>query len=110
MKLISFPALAALAIILGAFAQPNKPAPKRKAEIEEVKATGCTVEGANAGCLLMKTLDGKTTYTIFTDDPKPGAGIVIIIDGKPHQGSNTCKQGIALDVTSWESTGEKCVR
>ena len=76
MKLISIPALAAFATILGAFAQPTKPAPKPKAEIQEVKATGCT----------------------------------IIIDGKPHAGSTACKQGIALDVTGWESTGEKCLR
>jgi hypothetical protein len=110
MKLISIPALAALATILGAFAQSNKPAPKRKAEIQEVKATGCTIQATDAGCLLLKTLDGKTTYSIFTEDPKPDAGIVIIIEGKPHQGSTTCKQGVALDVTKWESTGEKCLR
>jgi hypothetical protein len=110
MKFISLPALAALTFIVGAFAQSNKPAPKRKAELEEVKATGCTVPGANAGCLLLQTLDGKTTYSIFADDPKPETGIVITIEGKPHQGSTTCKQGIALDVAKWESTGEKCLR
>jgi hypothetical protein len=110
MKVISFPALAAVVVTLGAFAQSNKPAPKPKSEIEEVRATGCTMEGVNAGCLLLKTLDGKTTYNIFTDAPKPDTGIVIMIDGKPHQGSTSCKQGIALDVTRWESTGEKCVR
>lgn len=110
MKLISFPALAAFAVIAGAFAQTTKPAPKRKTEIQEVKATGCTVPAAEPGCLLLKTLDGKTTYSIFTEDPTPAAGIVIIIDGKPHQGTTTCKQGIALDVTQWESTGEKCLR
>ena len=110
MKFISLPALAALVFILGAFAQSNKPAPKRKAELEEVMATGCTVPSANAGCLLLQTLDGKTTYNIFADDPKPEAGIVITIEGKPHQGTTTCKQVIALDVTKWESTGEKCVR
>jgi len=110
MKLLSFPTLAAFAVIAGAFAQTTKPAPKRKAELQEVKATGCTVQAAEAGCLLLKTLDSKTTYNIFTEDPTPATGIVIIIDGKPHQGTTTCKQGIALDVTQWESTGEKCLR
>jgi hypothetical protein len=110
MKLISIPALAAFATILGAFAQSTKPAPKPKAEIQEVKATGCTIQSADAKCLLLKTLDGKTTYNIFTEDPTPSTGIVIIIDGKPHAGSTACKQGIALDVTRWESTGEKCLR
>jgi len=107
---MKFSSLAALAVIVGSFAQTNKPAPKRKAEIQEVKATGCTVQAAVAGCLLLKTLDGKTTYNIFTEDPTPATGIVIIIDGKPHSGATTCKQGIALDVTRWESTGEKCLR
>ena len=110
MKVISIPALAALTVVLGAFAQTTKPAPKRKPEIQEVKATGCTVQAAEAGCLLLKTLDGKTTYNIFTEDPTPATGIVIIIEGKPHPGTTTCKQGIALDVTRWESTGEKCLR
>jgi hypothetical protein len=112
MKIFSIRALAALAVVLGAFAQSTKPAPKRKPEIQEVKATGCTVQAAETGCLLLKTLDGKTTYNIFTEDPTPtpATGIVIIIDGKPHQGTTTCKQGIALDVTQWESTGEKCLR
>ena len=110
MKLISIPALAVLAMILGAFAQSSKPAPKRKAEIQEVKATGCTIQAADTRCLLLRTLDGKTTYNIFAEDPKPDTGIVITIEGKPHQGSTACKQGTALDVTEWESTGEKCLR
>jgi hypothetical protein len=110
MKLIPIPALAALATILAAFAQSHKPAPDHKSELREVKATGCTIRGAEAGCLLLKTLDGKTTYNIFAEDPKPDTGIVIIIEGKPHEGSTTCKQGIAVDVTRWESTGEKCLR
>jgi hypothetical protein len=110
MKLISIPALAALASIVGAFAQSNKPGPSHKSEIREVKATGCTIQAAEAGCLLLKTLDGKNTYNIFAEDPKPDEGIVIIIEGKPHQGATACKQGIALDVTRWESTGEKCSR
>jgi hypothetical protein len=110
MKLISIPTLAAVGTIFSAFAQSTKPAPHRKAEIQEVKATGCTIQSADAKCLLLKTLDGKTTYNLFTEDPTPTTGIVIIIEGKPHQGSTTCKQGIALDVTKWESTGEKCLR
>lgn len=110
MKSISFPGLAMFAVIAGAFAQSTKPVPKRKPEVEEIKATGCTVQAADTGCLLLKTLDGKTTYSIFTEDPTPATGIVIIIDGKPHQGTTTCKQGIPVDVAQWESTGEKCSR
>jgi hypothetical protein len=110
MKLISVRASAALAAVLSAFAQSKKPVPKPKAEVQEVKASGCTIQAADADCLLLKTLDGKTTYNIFTNEPKPDTGIVITIEGKPHRASTACKQGIALDVTKWESTGERCLR
>ena len=108
MKPISIPALAALTTILAAFAQSPAAAEKRKREIREVIATGCVRKGAEANCLLLKTLDGKTTYNIVAD-PAPEPGTVITIDGKPHEGPTTCKQGIAIDVTKWESTGETCV-
>jgi hypothetical protein len=110
MKLISIPALAAFLTILGAFAQTQKPGAAPKSELRDVKATGCTFSGTVAGCLLLRTLDGKNTYNIFTGDPPPDTGIVIVIEGKPHQGATSCRQGTALDVTKWESTGEKCSR
>ena len=104
MKFISLPALVALAVLVGAVAQT-----RHKPELREVKATGCTYRPAQSGCLLMKTLDGKTVYNILAQDPEPRTGIVIIIEGKPHNGTAACKQGLALDITKWESTGEKCV-
>ena len=101
MNWISIAAWAAFTSLLAAPLQKSKP------EIREIIATGCVRKGAEAVCLLLKTLDGKT-YNILAD-PIPVPGTVIVIDGKPHQGSTTCKQGIAIDVTRWESTGEKCV-
>lgn len=80
---------------------------KPKAEVREVMATGCVRKGVEAGCLLLKTLDGKTTYVIFAKTP-PQPGIVITIEGKPHQGPTTCMQGTPIDVTDWEETGEEC--
>ncbi len=108
MRFICIPALAALTAITAALGQTPMPAQKSKREIREVIATGCVRRGGEDGCLLLKTLDGKTTYSIFAD-PAPEPGTVITIDGKPHEGRSTCKQGIAIDVTKWESTGEKCV-
>ncbi|HEY6329231.1 MAG TPA: hypothetical protein VI756_07830 [Blastocatellia bacterium] len=111
MKLFSLPALAALTtvLVLGAFAQTQKPG-DHKTELTDVKATGCTYRSGPAGCLLMKTLDGKTIYNIVTVDPVPQNGIVVIIEAKPHHGRVTCKEGISVDVTRWESTGETCAR
>jgi hypothetical protein len=95
---------AALAAALG---QAPKPAPNRKRDVREIRATGCIYRAQN-GCVLLRTLDGKATYT-FLAVPKPEAGTVVSIQGTPHQGSTPCKQGIALDVADWEPTGEKCV-
>lgn len=98
-------ALFAICIVAPAFGQT--PRDSRKPRIDEVRATGC-VRIARDGCILLKTLDGKTTYT-FRVDPKPGEGSVITIEGTAHDGPSTCKQGIAIDVTDWAPTGENCV-
>ena len=95
--------------ILAALAQ-DKPAPERKSEIREIRATGCVARPPQTHCLLLKTLDGKTTYNIVSVDPNPDSGFVITIDAKPHEGTTSCNQGVAVDVNRWESTGEKCAR
>jgi hypothetical protein len=81
----------------------------RKAEIQEIRATGCVRQAAQSRCLLLETLDGGTTYT-FLAAPKPDLGTVITIQGKSHQGRSACKQGIPIDITDWEPTGEMCVQ
>jgi hypothetical protein len=81
---------------------------KPKAEIREVKATGCVRQAPQSHCLLLETLDGGTTYT-FLAAPQPELGTVITIQGKAHQGRSACKQGISIDITDWEPTGDRCV-
>ena len=92
-----------------AAAQPPQPAPQRKSkpQVREIRATGCVRKTRN-GCLLLRTLDGETTYT-FRAAPAPDDGIVITIQATPHNGSGPCKQGIAVDVSDWEPTGEQCI-
>jgi predicted metal-binding protein len=102
MRLIRILGAGAFAVAL---AQTPKPAPKR--ELREVRATGC-IRIAQNGCVVLKTLDGNTTYT-FQAAPKPEAGAVVTIQGTAHAGTSPCKQGIVLDVTDWEPTGEMCV-
>ena len=62
---------------------------KPKFEIREIKATGCVRRAAESQCLLLETL--------------------ITIQGKSHQGRSACKQGIPIDITDWEPTGDRCV-
>ena len=85
----------------------QSPAQNRKPEIREIRATGCVRKTPN-GCLVLKTLDGKTTYTFMTA-PKPDSATVITIQGKSHEGPTPCKQGIVIDVADWQPTGEKCI-
>jgi hypothetical protein len=95
--------LAALATILPIVSQ----AQDKKKEIREVKAIGCVRQRVEGGCLLLKTLDGKTNYNIFAT-PRPEIGTVINIEGTPFRGVTACMEGIAITVTKWEATGEKC--
>jgi hypothetical protein len=81
---------------------------KPKFEIREIKATGCVRRAAESQCLLLETLDGAATYT-FIVAPKPELNAVITIQGKSHQGRSACKQGIPIDITDWEPTGDRCV-
>jgi hypothetical protein len=82
---------------------------KPKVQVQEIRATGCVRRAVESQCLLLETLDGSATYT-FIAAPKPELNSVITIQGKSHSGRSACKQGIPIDVTDWEATGEMCVQ
>lgn len=93
--------------LLAALGQSPKPSPQPKTEIREIKATGCVRKAPAGPCLLLVTLDGGATYS-FIASPKPDIGTVVTIQGKPHRGSAMCRQGIQVDLTDWEPSGDKC--
>ncbi len=98
----------ALALLAGVVSFPQSAnRPDAKPQIREIRATGCIRKTQN-GCLLLKTLDGKNTYT-FMAAPKPDAGTIVTIQGTSHTGPSACKQGIPIDVTDWEPTDQTCV-
>ncbi len=99
--------LAAALLMITMAGQAQAPRQKPKAEITEVRATGCVRRVANSDCLLLETLDGGTIYS-FTATPKPDLDTVITIAGKSHSGRGACRQGIPLDVTDWEPTDQLC--
>jgi hypothetical protein len=105
MRLFQIFVFAALAAAAGFPQSVSQPGPKN--QIRELRATGCVRKAPN-GCLLLKTLDGKNTYT-FMAAPKPDAGTIITIQGTAHNGPSACKQGIPIDVTDWEPTDQTCV-
>jgi len=88
-------------------AQPPKQAPP-PSQIREIKAIGCVRKAAIARCLLLVSLDGESTYS-FVAAPRPELGTIVTIQGRPHRGTAICRQGIQIDVTDWEPTGDKCV-
>src|ERR1700691_4413300 len=81
---------------------------KPKVQIQEIRATGCVRRAVESQCLVLETLDGSTTYTYVAAAPKPELNAVITLLGQSHTGRSACKQGIPIDVTDWEPTGEKC--
>ena len=93
--------------LLMAWAQSSQPRRNKQPEIREIRATGCVRKASAGRCLILTTLDGESTYG-FIAAPRPDAGTVITIQGKPHQGATECKEGLAIDVIDWEPTGEKC--
>ena len=95
------------ALIALSYGYLSAQAQDRKKEVREVKATGCVRRAVEGGCLLLRTLDGKTTYNILAN-PRPEPGIVINIEGTPFRGVTACMEGMAITVTKWEATGEKC--
>src|ERR1700730_11138422 len=97
-----------IAIVALSTAQGQAPKQSPKSEIREIRAIGCVRKTAAAHCLLLTTLDGETTYS-FIAAPKPEIGTIVTIQGTPHRGSAVCKQGIQIDVTDWEPTGDKCI-
>lgn len=99
--------LATLASASLAFSEAPQQVQEKKKEVREVKATGCVRRGVEGGCLLLKTLDGKTTYNIFAN-PRPEPGIVINIEGTEFRGVTSCMEGMAITVSKWTATGEKC--
>jgi len=100
--------IAGLALASTAFGQAKK-APPPKKEIREIIATGCVLKAVESGCLLLRTLDGSTVYSLFGDN-RPDPGIVVTVEGKQHSGPTACMQGVPIDVKSWQATGEKCSR
>ena len=94
-------------VLLSVLLAQQKSPPKPKAEITEVRATGCVRRVPDSQCLLLETLDGGTIYS-FIAAPKPDVDSVITIQGKSHKGRSACKQGIPIDIVDWEPTGEMC--
>src|ERR1051326_3405713 len=67
--------------------------PAKKDDAREVKATGCVRKAVEGGCLLLRTMDGATTYNIFATPPPP-VDTAITMEGKPHHGPTSCMEGI----------------
>lgn len=97
-----FALLALIPVLLPAQSRVQK-----KFEVGEVRATGCVRRAAESHCLLLHTLDGETVYT-FVIKPEPELGTVITIEGKAHAGRRACKEGLEIDITDWQPTGQQC--
>jgi hypothetical protein len=79
------------------------------AEGEVIRAKGCLEQGVEAGCLIVKTFDGKHTYNVlFGNGKKPDVGAAISFEGVEHQGPTICMQGTAVVVKKWSRIKKHC--
>jgi hypothetical protein len=67
----------------------------------QVQAEGCVEQGVEAGCQVVKDLNGGTLYNVLIKGPRPGVGEGIEFTGAPHDGPTSCMQGVAVDVVKW---------
>jgi len=75
---------------------------------QRVVAQGCPLPGVEAGCLVLRTHDGKF-YDLSMANPRPPLnGRGVRISGVPGQRMSYCSQGEALSELSWEPTGTLC--
>jgi len=83
-------------------------APSQIPTPKTVHEKGCVRSGVEAGCLMVVTLDGKTTYNIMVAKNPPKPGDVIEFWGKEFQGLTYCMQGKAVKVDKWSRLKMKC--
>ena len=78
-----------------AFAAGQEKLPK------QIHEKGRVQSGVEAGCLMLITIDGKTTYNILVAKNPPKVGDLIEIWGQEYLGPTTCMQGKAVKVEKW---------
>jgi hypothetical protein len=75
---------------------------------EPIKVTGCAAKGVEAGCLLLRTVTGKT-YNITAAKPAPTPGTYGEVAGTLKSGAiTTCMQGAVIDPATWTQKGKLC--
>jgi len=90
--------LAAVMFTAGIAAIAEKAQPS---DVKQVRAEGCVEQGVEAGCLVVKDINGGKLYNILVKGLRPGVGEGIEFTGAPHDGPTSCMQGVALDVIKW---------
>jgi hypothetical protein len=74
-----------------------------------IKGSGCIENGVENSCHVL--IDSKTgdTYNLLFSSKVPKTGTPILFKGAEHQGTTTCMQGKAVNVTKWKKEkGIKC--
>lgn len=75
---------------------------------DTVAVEGCPVPGVEAGCLMLRTGDGRL-YDITAATPRPALdGRTIRLTGRPSDAMNFCMQGTRLADITWIYAGGMC--
>jgi hypothetical protein len=75
---------------------------------QTIKVTGCVQKGIEVGCLLLRTITGKT-YNISAASPTPILGTYGQVVGTLRSGAvSFCMQGAVIEPAAWTKTGQFC--
>lgn len=72
-----------------------------------VTVTGCAMKGIEHGCIILRTVAGKT-YNITAAMPAPKPGTYGTVHGSVFRGASPCQQGTILKPANWTLKGNLC--
>jgi hypothetical protein len=74
---------------------------------EPIKVKGCALKGVEAGCIVLRAVNGKT-YNITAAVPAPTLGTFGEIEGNLWSGMDFCQQGAIIRPAKWTEKSKVC--
>lgn len=99
----------AIAVVLAVFPAPLAAQTPDESRPSPTTLMGCVSKGVEAGCIILKTSDGKTYSLHGKDLPTLDKGLGVTAKGKTG-GADHCMQSTVFQVSSWDWNKMSCPR
>ena len=77
------------------------------AQDKPIKVSGCAMKGAVLGCMVLRTVSGKT-YNISAAQPMPTPDTYGTVEGTLRNWITFCQQGAVINPATWTERGKIC--